>query len=593
MFATDSLLIITKDVEGFHCRTLSGQIVNGDEVLQSLHAAVAQYTATAEINYRDKINYVGPIEYEGMLIAYWNDLEISIIVKTSFSYPTLWIFDAITYLRIHEVPITAGEILNLRYKFPSLAVASETEFATKDIFYTIPPIDFMYMIEEHAEDPLIQAVQSNDIPLALQLLNQQYPLGEKEHILIHLNLFFAIVTTAVYATNTTALLDEITALKNAAIGYDNLLWIISLLGVYFFNLQDKILSREFNDEEVPTKLLLLGKLVNIPEDSAEDQLSYLLGINSIVSNNPSAYFGTADLYLQIGACYSVICDYSHASMYYSYAMHYYQWLHQTDATHRAFLQYVDAALEHYRQYVIAANLTYYATQYSDAVKFAWQGMNIALQLLHDVTEFNGNLISVSSHILQHFSMCKRPLIYGDSEMAPVIQLKLDELELFLQELISSPSDDVVTLIEMHQDSLKFLMPQAPPLFLFLTVDGRLLYNVRATPDLASDDSQNSHLMAGVLTAVRSIFMEASFSGSESVKEINTGDSVVLIEARPTVVVVAAAPTLTQTITDFTAAIATNTEDYFGTVIQNWHGSTDELVELTNYINLQIKAVLLE
>ncbi len=137
------------------------------------------------------------------------------------------------------------------------------------------------------------------------------------------------------------------------------------------------------------------------------------------------------------------------------------------------------------------------------------------------------------------------------------------------------------------------MPQTPPKFLILTPDGRLVYSVTADHQITeSGMASDSHLLAGVLTAIRTIFLEASMSGSGNVREIDAGDSTLYIEARESLVLVVSAVTMTQELREFTNNMADFLQLNYGDLLDNWDGSSNMVAEMIEVFRDAIREKLL-
>ncbi|MDH5403257.1 MAG: hypothetical protein OEY49_12250, partial [Candidatus Heimdallarchaeota archaeon] len=173
--------------------------------------------------------------------------------------------------------------------------------------------------------------------------------------------------------------------------------------------------------------------------------------------------------------------------------------------------------------------------------------------------------------------------------------KLHELWIFLNELENTtyPREELLKLASIQFDSVVHLMPQSPPSFLLITLDGRLVFSMEAidNPHFV-EESKRDHLIAGVLTAIQSVMREATLSEDGSVKELNSGDSTILIEVRQSFMLIVSCVTVTDELRIFSTDIADKVEGLYGQVLKQWFGDKKSVIELSNYFkNKVIKEVV--
>jgi hypothetical protein len=604
---------------------LEGVITDINHVLQSNKIEDEEFFKN---NFMKNDLYAGPFLNNNNLYVFWFNHELSriLVIKEINNENVDWLLSAFSYLIEFNFNITKEKLLETRYKFPIISTYSDksNELSSQDLFQTYPNTYFQLIIKNatlalknsetrkpydsineiiELENNLLKLVKeiSKTEPLKtiLDLLKTNFTFQEIESYeksLIQINLLEALISLEFQPEEKKLIHNHFIQLftKLQQVNMQNLAWIIGVLINYYFEGSLELEAKDLDENEIPPKLLFLPKIKEIRENqqySKDERLKHYLKLNNQSVGIPM-FLGQEDLYSSIADLSYEINDYQNAALFYSLLVQSYKVNNKSDLLSESLKKEINSEFDHFKEYSSAANLYHFLGQRSEAAKLAWRvlvlSMNIVRKLLGQEESFVKLIID---EILELIPQCKRPLLAEENEMTPVVELKIDELINFYKEIRSdfdeSNVNNLMEIIDMHSDSIKFLMPYQPTLFLLLSNDGRLMYSVKATSDLSTEENQISHLMAGVLTAVRSIFLEASFSGGGTLKEINTGDSTLLIEGRDSLVFVASAVNMTQGIKIFTAKVADYLNNNYTKTLSNWGGGLAEIDDIITYINNRI------
>ena len=564
----------------------------------------------------EDMEYIGPISFKEFQLVFWEKDGNLVFMITEAEREVYWIIQSISYLLEFSGKLSRETILDIRYKFPSVLSVDPKlrNFALEDPFRSIPQTYFKAsMIQEgpaskdQSELGEIITIISKNLSalcmgsgnlheLGMIIESLQSPSLNRERFYISLNLLDALVFSGMdkHEISTIIAPHYLNLIEYLDLqGFNNLSWVIKGYLGFYFGVKVDIEPRQIDDYSIPNIYYLLPHLIRVTRETKsieniEGELSTLLG-EIIEFDYP--FYGQSFLYESIAYVSAEIKNYRKAMTYFTLAADYYTLERQVEEVEKCLKNSVQSSCMHYVEYATAANLFHFLGQNSEGIKMGWMALNLSMTVVMDSLnislEYTQDILET---ILFHIDECKRPLLSEETDMTPVIELKLDELINFYSELLNEKTEDVTNAlqsIEMHKESIKFLMPFTPPVFLFLTVDGRLLYSVKATADLEMEELHLSNLMAGVLTAVRSIFVEASFSGGGAVKEINTGDSTLLIEARNNIVVVASSLNMTQEIRSFTLEIADQIDEEFSQLLETWDGGTESVDPIVDMINQKV------
>ena len=572
--------------------------------------------------YVDEQDYIGPFSFENRQIVFWSkDSKVSALV-TDLLGDISWIIQSISYHMAFEMKITSQSVLDLRYKYPVICAMDPKlrNFKLQDAFKSIPQTYFKSILNgdpfENYEDNeyadilnvmnnILKGIATDhpkelekNLRSALELLLMSR--GSKERFYIAINLMDALLFSKIDRSMLSNIFidifsDQIEYLNLQ--GMKNITWVISCYLKYYFGAEVELEKMELNNYEVPMVYYLLPNLSRIRQERIENIAEFLNDLNNEALEIGHFLYGQGYLYESIGYVSAAEKNYHRAVTFFTLAVDYYNVIgSKTDAI-ICNKKSVQSSIYHYSEYATAANLFHYIGQQGEGIKMAWMALNISMSIVKNALGISMSYTQdILDSVIEYIDQCRRPLLAEESDMTPVVDLKISELENFYRSLLYAEDSeenlsDAVTSIEMHQESIKFLMPFTPPIFLFLTTDGRLIYSVKATEELEMEETHLTHLLAGVLTAVRSMFVEASFSSSGTVKEINTGDSTLLIEARESIVVVTSALNMTQEIRNFTLEIANILEEQFSDIIVNWDGEVAALDPMVDLINKKILSVL--
>ena len=564
----------------------------------------------------EDMEYIGPISFKEFQLVFWEKEGNLVFMITEAEREVYWIIQSISYLLEFSGKLSRETILDIRYKFPSVLSVDPKlrNFALEDPFRSIPQTYFKASMiqevpayEDQSELGEIITIISKNLSALYMGSGNLHELGaiiesllspslNRERFYISLNLLDALAFSGMDKYELSRIiarhyLNLIEYLDLQA--FNNLSWVIKGYLGFYFGVKVDIEPRQIDDYIIPNIYYLLPHLIRVTRgtksiENIEGELSTLL---SEIIEFDYPFYGQSFLYESIAYVSAEIKNYRKAMTYFTLAADYYALEKQVEEVEKCLKNSVQSSCMHYVEYATAANLFHFLGQNSEGIKMGWMALNLSMTVVMDSLnislEYTQDILET---ILFHIDECKRPLLGEETDMTPVIELKLDELINFYSELLNEKTEDVTNAlqsIEMHKESIKFLMPFTPPVFLFLTVDGRLLYSVKATADLEMEELHLSNLMAGVLTAVRSIFVEASFSGGGAVKEINTGDSTLLIEARNNIVVVASSLNMTQEIRSFTLEIADQIDEEFSHLLETWDGGTESVDPIVDMINQKV------
>jgi hypothetical protein len=258
-----------------------------------------------------------------------------------------------------------------------------------------------------------------------------------------------------------------------------------------------------------------------------------------------------------------------------------------------------AKTENYKDLTTIANYYFYSNLFNEAKKFAWKALMVSMDIISRIVKFQliiqkspktikqFQLKNVIEEILDCIFLCKRAILSVEDEKKPVIELKLIELQKFFEDIMDDEPDkfqDVEIWLETQIDSLKFIIPQSPSQYMFLTTDGRLIhYHDPLLPDNEITDSAHKHLVAGVLTAITSMFFEHNFLGSGVLNQINTVDHTLIIENRPNIVVIGICQIALIEEIIITRKLADLLEEKYGSLLTNWLGNKSALKEFITEI----------
>ncbi len=387
-------------------------------------------------------------------------------------------------------------------------------------------------------------------------------------------------------------------LKNKAddLGLDNVVWIINLLLKWYFGKGEQLKPKNWEDTSIPNNLLLIPFLIEMNENQEdlddETMLMNYLKLNEVIEL-PILFDAYEVLQEKIGKYYLKLNDYQKAELYYKYALQIFEFQHNYAKIKITKKIIIRAIQKHYTELAIAANLFSNTSRKIEAEALAWSGLLNALRLIENVFEFEFSKKNSLEIILEYFDMCKRPLLKDDNDMREVVELKLNELNNFFISLKNDELDDETArmYLEMHADSLKFMVPTKAAQFMLMTSDGRLLYTREASMD-SEQDTDTSYLLAGALTAIRSVLTEASMSQEGSVKEITLGDSVLLIEARKSVVVVASSLKIDDQLRAITTEMADHIEESWHEELWDWFGDRESITPMIEYVDELIEEKLI-
>ncbi len=257
---------------------------------------------------------------------------------------------------------------------------------------------------------------------------------------------------------------------------------------------------------------------------------------------------------------------------------------------------------------VVANYNAYSSNYVQAQREAWRALTIALDTVPFIVQryrmqnegaeeiiADPVLEKFIKEFLEFYPLAHRSLITSsDKEIVPVISLKLDELKKFFLSLtdeIPDSLEDVRIWIDTQKESLRFLIPLNIPSFMFLTPDGRLLYHYTQTfverPHV--DHGSSQHLLAGILTAISSVFHETQILGSGGIREINAVGGTLIIESRPNVMVISICDIVFPEIENMTRNLADHIQHQYGGILARWMGNKQSIANLVSDIQLQLSS----
>ncbi|MCY3410210.1 MAG: hypothetical protein INQ03_01110 [Candidatus Heimdallarchaeota archaeon] len=606
-----------------------------------LHQIIAQVDRSKMTDYYLPVN--GHItrcipkiqQLDNFTVILYADMQGMLIVHKSIQSSDFhWIASVVSELYPSRI-LTKDILLNTRYQHLSHITeyidepSDQSEFLT-----TIPRVNFNSIMNTkryEGTEPILKIIISEDIQdihdlifeigkyvaylhvdehehnlkiieKILKLSNDYHHkvIDDKREVVIHkLQLFYVLTRVYIPRQIFNDLIEYGKGIIKMAndLQMSNIVWVLNTLLSWFFGVGEPVKRKKWGSLDIPNNLNLLPSLLEIKDNVQDkdplDVLKLYLELNESMELQ-ILVDGYEELQEKIANTYLRLDDYNSAEMFFNYALTIYEYQKRIDRIIKIQQKIINAIQKHYEEVAITANFFSNNGRTADAVTLAWGGLLIALRLVKLIYDFSMNAEGSLRIILKYFDMCRRPLIKVEDDMTEVVMLKLDELNQFFNSLFNKELDDETAkmYIEMHSESLKFMVPQKPPLFMFMTSDGRLLYTREATAD-SDADTDTSYLVAGALTAIRSVLTEASMSQSGSVKEITLGDSVLLIEARKSVVVVVSVLKLDDNLRKFTQNVADVIEENWGPVIYDWFGDRESIEPVIEYIDSSILEELID
>ncbi len=572
-------------------------------------------------------DYLGPIYESPFFFIFWLNYDRIVIlaIEQSYNENVEWLVDIITHNLKEGSPINFDELSQKRYlllEYATAPIVDETYGWHFDLFYTFPQTHFL----KNAVDP------SSRGTLNFEGLSDSLSLEDELDII---EFFFS----QGYAKNfSTSWLPQLITHLNKILDFDDV-FPENILVV--LNAIDALIQLPLTPFGVPLVANFLEKLIHEPKIAQFPSIHKVLllqhayFIKSPIPSDSITHPSIPSVYTSIPYIIKII----RGQIPLEKAIENWQSKGSIETTHRGFsdmMEYfgdfsmennrlamaeslyssaietlvcptptnfhfvhlsrklLNAKIARFNQYATTSILHLDLHQFEKAIEFGWAAIRLALTLLQIGLKSNVAMKQDVQIIIKYLPQIKQSLLSNENEMTPVIELKIDELmDDLTHALNEGETVQILHKLEVHQESFKYLMPQTPPRFLLLTPDGRLLYAVSADYELTeSESTSDSHLLAGVLTAIRTIFMEASISGSGNVKEIDAGDSTLYIEARESVVVVVSAVTMTQELKEFTNWIANIIQLDYAEVIDSWDGSSKMLKDIIEFVREGIRTKLL-
>ncbi len=571
---------------------------------ESIELLLEQSDQIMELNLIDEKNFLGPFQFEN--IALFRSKEPnSTQVLVSFDYDTHDYWVPKTYFHNNLIGNFKGykELEQARYeKLNIIASPSfrDTQNPITDLLETEPRTKFIPLeldtavTNENSKSELEEFVNLLDLYYErLRISKGEYSTlkflrttldqvkkkieeqnNEGEIYLVLLNLFDALTFLHFSPSHRIKICQTIKLILNTCQGYlsETTNYVFQLYYAIFSNTSIEL--REDLVENLPVSLHLMLDLFSEKTHTLES----LLNLTERYVSSEVYYRGYPLLNELIGNHYFDLEDFEKAQTYYSLAKSYLIF-QQSNSSKKMLLDslIVNSMEKTIVQIHHAALYALNTLKLEEAKRFSWTGLLKVLELFEKASQTeNLNLISVND-LFETLRLFKRILVLEENEMTPVIDLKIT---LLIEELSEIFEKQTLTLntdfFEMHRESLSFIVPRSPIQFLFLTTDGRLLFNIVGShpPTLVNDSK--SHLLAGVLTAVRSIFLETSFGADSSLHEINAGENILFIDALEGVVVVASNNVMNDNLRSFVRSLTKNIMVNFGKILNDWDGSLDSI-----------------
>lgn len=612
----------------------------GNEDISLLQSTIPQIETNRAKEYYIPVNDTNNpymLEIGTFKIYFWNNksLQFLLVFQNIEDLDSVhWIISSVAVL-YGEKAIDKDTLLNYRYSHLShITEYIDEPTDVSEFITTIPRVDYTNKIATKTylgKEPILNIIITEDIRNVhdliyeigkfvsylgrtenpnnkriiykiIQLSNQYHEkvIEDKREVVIHqLQLFYVITKIFVPRDIHDEIIEfgDTIRIKAMNLGMDNVVWIIDLLLKWYFGKGEKVGSKGWEDTTIPANLLLIPFMMDINDNTAqlsnEEILLNYLKLNEVIEL-PILFDAYEVLQERIGKYCLAVNDYTKAELYFNYAMQIYEYQKNEDKVKELKKFILNSIRKHYEELAISANFFSNTSRNQEAQELAWSGLLNALRLVKTVFAFDADPSKSLTLILEMFELCRRPLLKEDSDIREVIALKLDELKQFFASLLTGviEEDEAKLFLEMHSDSLKFMVPNKAAQFMFMTSDGRLLYVREASHD-NFQDTDTSFLLAGALTAIRSVLTEASMSQEGSVKEITLGDSVLLIESRKSVVVVASALKIDDIIRKFTTEIADVIQDRWHDELWDWFGDTESIQDMINFIDTKIEDELID
>lgn len=573
-------------------------------------------------------SYIGPIYESPFYFIFWftSNRSVLLAIEHTYNENVEWILNLITYLINEGKPISFEMLTKMRYElldFVTAPIFDEHSNRHLDLFYTFPQTFFL---DSMITPSNLENVNIETLPETLSLKDEikvvEFLLSQANRRNFALNWLPEIVERLsnilqmdnYFPENVLVVLNAIDALLQlppSPLSIPPLLSFFEILESY-----DKL--KEYQSL-LDTIKIQKGFLIKEPPEVKEITIPFLPSSYSLIPYVVDVILGHSDPESAVNKwkkfrqtdeilrgyhfLLEFLGDYSYGEQKFIDSENFYAEALSSYLLKGSFSLYfhhlsqklLQTRLQRILQYFTTSALHLDLHQFEKAISFGWSAIRLAITMLQQAISAKVEIQDAVAKLTENLPYAKRSLLCVESEMTPVIELKLDELIEDLTSFLSGKIslDEFSYKLEVNQEAFTYLMPQSPPRFLLLTPDGRLLYSVSADHDLTeSDTASDSHLLAGVLTAIRTIFMEASISGSGNVKEIDAGDSTLYIEARDSLVLVVSAVMMTQELREFANSIADILQLEFGGLVREWDGSSNMIKDLIQFLRSQIKEKLL-
>ena len=268
---------------------------------------------------------------------------------------------------------------------------------------------------------------------------------------------------------------------------------------------------------------------------------------------------------------------------------------------------INNKLHYFNDLVVIANYYYFSLNQGEAKKFARRALIYSLDLITLIVERHSHFEKKENHllsadpllasivltILSKFDICNTVIKAQTKEMNAPVGLKLSELGSFYKSLINGEPLEISKIeysIKIHKESLKYIYPIGFPQFIIFTSDGRLIhyYNRFHISAEGENKRETEYLIAGLLTAIHTMFSEVPTIGKGTVEEVNTATGTLLLESRENIVVVAICTEALEEIRIFVNSLADQIHNNFNAAIKKWLGDKSQIKVIEHFINEKIE-----
>ncbi|MCY3413813.1 MAG: hypothetical protein INQ03_19370 [Candidatus Heimdallarchaeota archaeon] len=316
--------------------------------------------------------------------------------------------------------------------------------------------------------------------------------------------------------------------------------------------------------------------------------------NSKLGNTEDSYQcyrKSGELFRKHAEKFEDIAYFTQANQFYAFSEKMYLFAKNDETRKEVAYKSIMMEIEYYKDLCRTANMFNYSNNNTEAKKYAWKALIMSMDILQKGLNEGFDIEYLVNQILPFFPLTKNALLRIEDEFTPVIALKIDELYKTFEELtddIPDSPEDIELWISTHSESLRFMLPQLSPRFMFLTIDGRLFYQTQLGAEInRTEEEMDTTMFGSVLTAMRYAFQEQVSPVRGLINEIKVGGDTLAIENSENIIVVCITtyvfPEIKKYLEDFTQKL----ETLYGGRIAEWLGFAEGIQDVTEYIENEL------